>query len=81
MQCVPEDIIRIASPTGMVWYIIPLEEGKKHSRYVINHRFKNGRLAVEEKTYRTLDDALNAVRKRQARNDYDVLHQILHPEK
>ena len=62
---------------GMVWYIIPLEEGKKRCRCAVNHRFGGGRLVVEEKRFNSLQAALEDVKKRKARRDNKISRNIL----
>lgn len=73
----PNDIIEIRSMDGMVWYIIPLEEGKKRCQYAVNHRFRGGRLAVEEKRYNSLQEALDDVKKQKERRDSGVMRNVL----
>ena len=62
---------------GMVWYIIPTEEGKKHCQYAVNHRFRGGMLAVEEKRYHSLQAALEDVKKQKDRRDGKIMREVL----
>lgn len=72
-----DDIVVVRAMNGMTWYIIPLEEGRKHSRYAINHKYQNGPVVVEEKQYPSFHSAMDEVRRRKEQADTEVFRKTL----